>query len=458
MYARTNGLPKTVEQGRDANKKTTRSSQKDAPAIIGDIFVLSLRRFMLRMRSPSCLVKIGLCLCAAFYLISTLEWRSTLVATERNYNKRLSTFRGKFAPRMLRILDEDGDDLGDIRTLIVFLDFKMPHRFVTGLSFQHYIEKSAKGIDSPLTRETCEIADWQASHRPTCNNFHELDWLNFIEGTQENLLWISNGAYRDVWMVREPVGGRLALKTLLYDEKREFDIRNFDRHRRDAVAFEALTKSPYIANIYGYCSNSALFDFCTEGDLFDVFDDDPSKKELLAIAYRVAQSVADAHNFDSRGRPTIAHTDIKPDQWIKIDGEYKLNDFNRARLLAWDTEANEVCPFEVGKNAGKWRAPEEYNYEDETEKVDVFALGNVLYFLLTRETPFMGMKSKEAMAIVRKGGHAKVKDKRILKSKHRFEKSMLKAMEMCFVVDPSKRPGAQEVANVLKKGLAKLKS
>jgi hypothetical protein len=46
-----------------------------------------------------------------------------------------------------------------------------------------------------------------------------------------------------------------------------FTHRNYDRHRRDAVAMERLTKSPFVLDIYGFCGNSGLFEFGSGGDI-----------------------------------------------------------------------------------------------------------------------------------------------------------------------------------------------
>jgi hypothetical protein len=39
--------------------------------------------------------------------------------------------------------------------------------------------------------------------------------------------------------------------------------------------------------------------------------------------------LADLHNFDKEGRPSVAHTDISLNQFVKVQGHFKLNDFNR---------------------------------------------------------------------------------------------------------------------------------
>lgn len=202
------------------------------------------------------------------------------------------------------------------------------------------------------------MGDWQESHHPTCSFFHEIDMNQPLvephigRSGDEQIRLVNNGAYRDVWMFRDWDGTQRALKTLRYQKKREFEPRNYERHRKDAVAVEALSGSPYIAGMFGYCGNSAFAEYSTGGDLYDLIDTEPSDIERLRVAYIVAASIADAHHLDSQGRATIAHTDIKPNQWIIIDGEYKLNDFNRARLLTWDKEENKHCGFHVERNAG----------------------------------------------------------------------------------------------------------
>lgn len=39
--------------------------------------------------------------------------------------------------------------------------------------------------------------------------------------------------------------------------------------------------------------------------------------------------IADVHNVEENGRPSIAHTDITTSQFVFSNGRYKLNDFNR---------------------------------------------------------------------------------------------------------------------------------
>jgi serine/threonine protein kinase len=236
-----------------------------------------------------------------------------------------------------------------------------------------------------------------------------------------------------------------------------------DRHRRDAVAFDQLTSSNLIVNTYGYCVNSGLFDWGEGGDLTRIFaqrdDNDDilvvSKETLLHTAYNVSMSIAHAHHFDEEGRPTIAHTDIKVNQFLYQGGYYQLTDFNRVRFLLWNEKDHSQCGFQVGKNGGSWRSPEEYAYEEETEKVDVYSLGNILYFLLVRHIPWEGYKSKDVAEWVQNQKRPPL-PKDVVESTDIYERYMLKAINMAFIHDKTQRPNALEIAKKLQEGIDKL--
>jgi hypothetical protein len=101
-------------------------------------------------------------------------------------------------------------------------------------------------------------------------------------------------------------------------------------------------------------------------------------------ATQTAIALAAVHNIDREGYPSIAHTDISPAQYVKVGGVYKLNDFNRARFIAYN--GDEPCPFLVGSNPGKNRSPEEYSYHPLTEKVRHFFFPICFSFFVSKRS------------------------------------------------------------------------
>ena len=358
----------------------------------------------------------------------------------------------------------------------------------------------------------------------------------------EQLRLVNRGAFRHVWMIRDPHDeqsgnfnvNKRAMKTLrsLKEKEKQFDLRNGDRHRRDAIAFEQLQQSPLVVDIYGYCSNTAIFDFADGGDLTTLFSNDHddekdggantlSKLQIMKIAYNVSKSVHDAHHLDGYGRPTMAHTDIKIDQFIlSKDGYYKLSDFNRVRFLMWNSTAKPTiqeqtttttststgtsisisstgistntklqlwnhtsgtgqCGFDVGKNGGEYRSPEEYAYKKETEKVDVYSLGNVLYFLLTQgKEVWDGVNNNDVYKFVMNGQRPPIPKDILLKARNApktisnlnnsnsidinhkdnidngiFEKYMVLALTKSWIHNPRERASALEVATIIQRGI-----
>jgi serine/threonine protein kinase len=180
--------------------------------------------------------------------------------------------------------------------------------------------------------------------------------------------------WSDVWVVSDAVSNtKQVVKKLRYTHK--FTQRNYDRNRRDALALERLTSSKYVVDIYGYCHTAGVVEYSDGGDMKSAIWPKKKKKSMLSpieklrIATQGAMGLAALHNVDKEGRASIAHTDIGSNQFILIDGRYKLNDFNRARFILRNKTDGSNCPYFVSSNPGNNRSPEEYKYDPESEKV-----------------------------------------------------------------------------------------
>ncbi|KAL3894035.1 MAG: hypothetical protein SGARI_007865, partial [Bacillariaceae sp.] len=178
---------------------------------------------------------------------------------------------------------------------------------------------------------------------------------------EETFDFLANGYWRDVWKVTDRNPGDAEEDLLIFKTQRwehDFAPRNWDRHRRDAVAMDELTGSKHIMDIYGFCGSASVDEFADGGDLNAALwpDDDDvvpwTPQERLVVGYQVVQALAAVHNHPKEGVPAIAHTDIQLGQYVYVSkvGGFKLQDFNRARFLAWDEVEDEACTYEVGNN------------------------------------------------------------------------------------------------------------
>jgi len=377
-----------------------------------------------------------------------------------------------------------------------------------------------KEEDEETKQKNCmPMAKWMTSSYPNCNSVHELDMSSSIFHTEkeENLSFLGQGWFRSVWKYKSESSFSLSfstpavvLKTLRIE--REFLDEYFDLHRRDAVAMERLTFSPFVVNVHGYCGQSAINELA-EGIVGGAItsleqlnrrlrgkEEDPQALFLkLQLATGVALGLAHIHNVhvsdESGGRSksvksllyehtdpnsihsttgfgrsvaTMAHYDINPRNIaIMRDGSPKLNDFNTAEFLTYDPKTNATCGFRSRLHEPWWRAPEEMDMTHTTmvtEKVDVYALGEVLFHILTTHSPRGKMKKhlmEDARSLVREGVRPVMREPFLSGGanghlKHnRIVKAFVKAMDLCYEKNPRKRGTAIQIARVLHKALTK---
>ena len=77
-----------------------------------------------------------------------------------------------------------------------------------------------------------------------------------IDGDDGSVNLLGKGWFRLTWKFSAQNDKSVVVKTLRYD--REFYDEYYELHRRDAVAMERLSSSPFVMDIYGHCGQSAL--------------------------------------------------------------------------------------------------------------------------------------------------------------------------------------------------------
>ena len=112
--------------------------------------------------------------------------------------------------------------------------------------------------------------------------------------------------------------------------------------------------------------------------------------------------------------------------------------------------ANELsCLVQLDKT----RAPEElangkqdYIHRD---KADVWIMGNIMYYMLTKKWLFEGITDRDAKKMIVAGETSKIPPE-ILNSTDPADKAMVKAIQMAWVHDPNQRPTARHISNFLR--------
>jgi eukaryotic-like serine/threonine-protein kinase len=132
-----------------------------------------------------------------------------------------------------------------------------------------------------------------------------------------------------------------------------------------------------------------------EGEPIDAYCE---RKRLDAVArvrlfLEVLRAVTHAHGN------LIVHRDIKPGNvFVTLDGTVKLLDFGIAKLLDDDSEAAQLTRASAVALTPQYAAPEQLLGQPITTATDVYALGLLLYLLLTGEHPVpQGTRSSAAL-------------------------------------------------------------
>jgi eukaryotic-like serine/threonine-protein kinase len=199
---------------------------------------------------------------------------------------------------------------------------------------------------------------------------------------------IGEGGMASVWLAERSDGQferRVAVKFL---SAAVMGRAGAERFRREGRILGGLSH-PHIAELMDAGVSQAGLPYLVleyvQGEHMDAFCD---TRQLPVVArirlfLDVLAAVAHAHSH------LIVHRDIKPSNvLVRNDGEVKLLDFGIAKLLEADADAVSRLTLEVGAAlTPQCAAPEQLTGKPITTATDVYALGVLLYMLLTGRHP-----------------------------------------------------------------------
>ncbi len=166
---------------------------------------------------------------------------------------------------------------------------------------------------------------------------------------------------------------------------------------------------------------------------------------------------------DISDTPLSIAADIYTTQFVRVNGKFKLNDFNRCHFMYWNITSNtETCPYiYLDYNAGTFRSPEEYRYSLQSEQIDTYSFGNILYVLLTETDPFEKIEEEKgatfAKDLVKRGITPQLGDE-FDQSSDPSVKALVHAMKMCQIYDWKSRPLTSTIRDYLKDAITNISS
>lgn len=134
---------------------------------------------------------------------------------------------------------------------------------------------------------------------------------------------------------------------------------------------------------------------CSLADLMEVRVEGLPTAIALAILRQAATALEAVHRTpDPRtGRPMhIIHRDLKPSNLLlSLAGEVKVVDFGIARAVFDDKQSNTVSMVLGSRD---YMAPERLDGQDDTPRIDVYALGLIAYELLTGQRLVLSLRPR----------------------------------------------------------------
>ena len=225
-------------------------------------------------------------------------------------------------------------------------------------------------------------------------------------GPYEIVSAIGAGGMGEVYRAHDARLGRdVAIKvlpaSLVTDQDR---LRRFEQEARATAALN----HPNILAVYDVGSHDGMpyvvYELLDGGTLRERLPQgSTSVRKAVELAVQIARGLAAAHERN------IVHRDLKPENiFVTTDGRVKILDFGLAKLVEADPGANEVrsttvnldtTPGTVLGTVG-YMSPEQVRGQPVDARTDIFALGIVLYEMLSGRRPFQGNTTADTIAAI----------------------------------------------------------
>lgn len=171
--------------------------------------------------------------------------------------------------------------------------------------------------------------------------------------------------------------------------KRHFIRKEFSAGSKQGAAYEKVWKEqcdgnglsccPKIVDFYKYGTTRVVILEYIEGETLEQFikSNTLSNEEIKSLFLKIGDAVQELHTaFDA----PLIHRDLKPTNIIIDDGEVRIIDLGIARF-----ERGDSIPDTAQLGTPAFAPPEQYGFGETNAASDIYSLGMVLYFMLTKK-------------------------------------------------------------------------
>ena len=201
---------------------------------------------------------------------------------------------------------------------------------------------------------------------------------------------VGKGGFGEVWKVRHNTTQKLyVIKVMNKENIRKQKME--DQINREVEIMYKLNH-PHIIKLYNHFEDDdnlyLIMDFASKGQLYSLLKKEGKFDEKSVAQYM--REVISAIKYLQSVKPPIIHRDIKPENiLLDEDGRVKLADFGWSNYVKKKDEGRfTYC------GTPEYLAPEMIKKEGHSFEVDIWALGVLMFELLTGFPPFVGNESE----------------------------------------------------------------
>lgn len=298
------------------------------------------------------------------------------------------------------------------------------------------VTESLEGFDNTVRQDAGSLA------RAAELSARNIDPPSSIAGYAITRL-LGEGAYGSVWLATERnTGKQVAIK--FYSHRRGLD---WSLLNREVEKLAVLYTSRNIVGLLdvGWDSDPPYYvmEFLENGSLANLLEDGAlSSNEAVRIAKAILYALVHAHGSG------ILHCDLKPaNVLLDPDFEPRLCDFGQSRLSDEQNPALGTLFYMAPEQADLRAVPD--------ARWDVYALGALMYQMLTGEAPFRTPENERRIREAKSLENKLAEYRRILRNSPKpalkgVDRRLVEIVERCLKMNPEKRfPNAQAVLEAL---------